>query len=430
MTATRSALLSLTLAAVLPTGVVALLASPLAAQELGDPNVVIILADDLGVDRVGVYGDPDARTPVIDQLAAEGALFTNAYSETVCSPTRAALLTGTYPHRWRLSNAVDVQSTDPAQMLPLGVPSLPDALPPHYRSIAIGKWHLANESVGLDHANLMGFDHFEGMLASPADAFGFKWTFQSGVTTALSQYVTTHIVDRAIQQVPQDGTPFLLYVSLTVPHKPLHTPPAPLHSFDQDPGLDDESMNATLQFRAATEAMDHELGRLLDALPPNTYVFLLSDNGTIVEAVDGRTPRRQSKGFVHEGGIRVPFVVWGPGIFPGPRPGLTHVVDVPSTVAALTGGDASGFVDGREFTDALYADPTSGRETAYWRRTADFRFEEAARAGRWKIVRDRVADRVELFDLATDPGEQQDLSRTQPDVLARMERLLDRLGLR
>lgn len=385
------------------------------------PNVLIILADDLGVDRLGAYGDSAAHTPVLDALAGKGALFTQAYAESVCSPTRAALLTGTYPHRFGISNAVDHAGTEPEDMLPLDAPSLAQQLPDDYRAEAVGKWHLANKSVGLTHPLLMGFDHHTGTAGNPANVFQFAWTVNGALSSpggGINGYVLSYTVDRALQRLAAvDDEPFVMYLALHAPHKPLHPVPGALHSYPTPLETD------VLMYRAYVEAMDAEIGRLLEAVDfDTTYVIFLGDNGTIPEAIDPELAPEQSKGFVYEGGIHVPWIVVGPGVRPGVRTGLTHVVDVAPTVVELVGGDASVFPDGRSFVDALFEDRAAGRESAYFRRVSEplGREEDALRSGRWKLVRDIVQGTEQLFDLSVDPGELSDRAAEHPNVVARL----------
>lgn len=384
--------------------------------QVDDPNVIVILADDVGVDRIGAYGDAEAHTPTLDALAKAGAMFTSGYSETVCSPSRAALLTGTYPHRLGISNAILWNSFNPNAMLPLDAPSLPASLPDHYRSMVIGKWHLANKSAGMLHPLMMGFDTHRGTIANPGNVFLFGW-FINGVKlpSFLTSYLLTFTVDAAIEEIEAQTSPYFMYLALHAPHKPLHNPPSELHTYGPTGGLPE------LQFRAYLEAMDTEIARLLKSVDwSNTYVIFMGDNGTIVEAIDPELPTQQSKGFVYEGGIHVPLIVVGPGIRPGTRPGLTHIVDVAPTIAELTGGSSVEFQDGRSFVDALFGTPAAGRSSAYWRRTAPDREEDALRFGDWKLVRDLVKRKVELYHLASDPGETKDLATTSPLVLTRM----------
>jgi arylsulfatase A-like enzyme len=369
--------------------------------QLENPNVIVILADDLGVDRVGVYGDAEAHTPVIDALASQGALFTRAYSETVCSPTRAALLTGAYPARYGITNAFAAGSP---LYLPYAQPTIPDSIPQHL-NIAVGKWHLTSSQQGMIHPLTHGFDTHHGTRANPNNVFNFVW-FEDGVKVSgfsgINAYLLTYTVDAAIDLLPQDGTQFFMYVALHAPHKPLHTVPSDLHTY---PPLDTDE----LKYRAYAEAMDMEIGRLMQHIDlTNTYVIFLGDNGTIIEAIDPSLPDVQSKGHVYEGGIHVPMIVVGPDITQKRRTGLTHVVDIAPTVADLMGGDSSIFQDGRSFTDALFVDAEAGRQTAYWKRTTTGMLwnEEAFRSGKWKLIRDNNTGDTFLYDMELDPGEQ------------------------
>ena len=287
----------------------------LAGSPVPSPNIVLVILDDVGVDRIGVYGDPLAHTPTMDALAAAGAWFLDAYSETVCSPSRLAMVSGTYPSRYGISNAIAYSGTDPASVPPLSIPTIARQLPAHYRREAIGKWHLANKSVGMVQPLLFGFDSHTGTIASPGNYTSWNWWHNGSFLLKLTDYLTTWNTDQAATSLMLWGDDHLfLWLAYQAPHKPFHAPPAHLHTYDLPPAVEDDPR---LHFRAALEAFDTELGRLLDGLSPavagRTYVFVIGDNGTPVEAIDDGLQPEQSKGFVYEGGIHVPLIVAGPG---------------------------------------------------------------------------------------------------------------------
>jgi arylsulfatase B len=369
----------------------------------------VILADDLGTDKVAVYAEHPSPppTPTLDDLAARGVLFRNAWSYPSCSPTRSALLTGRYGRRTGIGDVV----------FPYGGFSLPDRevtfaeiLPDTWSTSMVGKWHLTAFSAddALNAPGRQGFDWFAVSMSNvqdsrdPADDSEsyYHWEeVENGVASWQSAYATTEQVDDALDRIAAMEPPWLLYVALTATHTPFDLPPDDLYDV---PVI--ESSQPT-RHAAMTQAMDAELGRLLAAVDlERTLVIFLGDNGTTeVAVVPPRVPS-QAKLTVYEGGINVPLIVAGPGISPGESAALVHAVDVFGTVAEVAG------VDLRDLRDAygepvpidgasllpLARDPASpGRAVVY---TEEFRPLGAwtAREGDQRVVRDS------RFNLVTD----------------------------
>ena len=314
--------------------------------------MVVVLLDDVGVDKVAAYGahpSPPA-TPQLDALAARGMRFDAAYAEPMCSPTRAALLTGRLPHRTGIGGLVEGHRPDPA-LSPDEV-LLPALLGrAGYASALAGKWHLgkwSDPATGPDHPRRAGFGwaggSYENLRAHETpdpvrpDRRGYAhWEKTvNGVPTWVDQYATSAVVDDAIAQAGSMPRPFFLYVALNAAHEPLHTPPPSL-----TPSLRGAPpVGPIAQVNAAVEAADTELGRLFAALPPDTVVFVLGDNGTDDFGVAPPWDPRQSKGSLLEGGVHIPLVVAGPGVAHGVATQLVHVVDVFATIAAMGGAGA------------------------------------------------------------------------------------------
>ncbi len=342
------------------------------------PNILVLVADDLGVDSVGVYaeGRDIPLTPNIDALAVNGLLFRNAWSNPTCSPTRATLLTGRYGFRTGVGALVGPTGFQPAlpqeewtvpELLDLGTGSA-------YAHAAIGKWHVGNDSVGGDLSpNLAGFSHFSGTMANffaPYDYFNWPKVVDGSPSTSTT-YATTDSVDSALQWISTVPEPWFCHVAFNAPHTPLHSPPAGLHTVDLT------VPTPRLQFKAMVEAMDTEIGRLTASLPAgvldNTMVFFVGDNGTIAQqSVDPFLPAH-AKGTLYEGGINVPLIVSGPLVSsPGSEvAGLVQATDLASTFLEIAGADSSALPDGAA-SDSVslvpyFADPSQAslRSHAY-----------------------------------------------------------------
>jgi len=326
-------------------GILMALALCLAPPAEGRDNFIIVLADDLGVDKIGVYSRDDlyghpgegaspGPTPNIDQLAREGVLFRNAYANPMCSPTRAATLTGRHGFRTGIGTPGNAE-------LPLDEVILPELLGATHHIAAIGKWHLGGQLA--DHPNDSGFGRFIGTLANIDDYYSWPKTTDGVTVQGRSVYATTDNVDDAIAVINEFGSePWFVWLAFNAPHTPFHAPPQELHSFE----LSGAPTNTPVDhFEAAVEALDSELGRLLDSIPEavlaDTTIIFVGDNGSPRRAVELPFDGRRAKGTVFEGGINVPFIVKSPHV-PAEHRGeeslaLVHVVDLYDTVAEIAG---------------------------------------------------------------------------------------------
>jgi arylsulfatase A-like enzyme len=387
------------------------------------PNVLLIIADDLGVDRVAAYGEhPDpGNTPVIDQLAADGVLFRNAWGNPVCSASRAALLTGRYSFRTGIGSGIPDGA---AWELSVDEVSIPDILPPAYRSAAVGKWHLSGSGGTYeDHPRLLGFEHHHGPLANlvGADHDYFNWPKNvDGVVGMSTTYATTDAVDEALALIEEfsagpEPEPWFMWLAFNASHWPFHHPPDELHSFELPPHIGIEPVF----MKAMTEAMDTEIGRLLDAMDPavkaNTVIIFVGDNGTMLFATEPPFIPEQSKNTIFEGGINVPLIVSGRGVAPGMEcDALVNTTDIFATVAELVGAvshaeDSVSMVP--YFTDPslslrpwVYAELFEPEHTVL----NDVR-ARTVRDRRYKLHRMLGAPADALYNLEADPFEQTDL---------------------
>jgi arylsulfatase A-like enzyme len=417
------------------------LAAPAASRP---PNLLVIIADDVGTDRVGVYpeGAGQVRTPNVDRLGREGLVFDRFWAMPVCSPTRASLLTGLYPSRTGIGTVVVPKARGPG--LSTELETLPRALAPAgYTSVIVGKWHLANLAQGRDHPLKVGFAHHRGSLGNLADTSGIgtfsRWAKTiDGRVERSTTYATTDTVNDAIEFAGTLPEPWLLVVSFNVAHRPLHMPPGHLHGYDEPPEGTDRG---PWLFRAMVESMDTEIGRLLEATRERQpVVFFLGDNGTEAGSLPLGDPRRsRSKGSLYESGIRVPFVIHHSSIRePGRRvEALASVTDLFATLVELAG------IDRPPETlppDSLSLVPYMRRPeqlaTREWMASEKFSpnapFERrsqarAIRDDRYKLIR-LVSGRKEFYDLALDPGERSPLPlHSLPERLARRYRDLEDL---
>lgn len=311
-------------------------------------NVLLIIADDLGLDHAECYGATGslASTPTIGTLCEEGVVFANAWAMPTCSPTRAAMLTGRYP----LRHGVGAPSGGSQPGLPEDEQTIPRVLNAHpdlgVTHANIGKWHLsAGKNIDGD-PNAFGWGHFSGIIQGVVSDY-YAWTrVVDGVSEGVETYVTTALVDDAIAWLDAQEGPWVLWLALNAPHAPFHVPPPGLHSqsLPDTPGNCPLSKNATC-YRAAIEAMDSEISRLLASMDAdtraNTNIIYLGDNGSPGQVAQDPVTSTHAKGTLHEGGVHVPFVVHGPAVVEGGRSvdAIIDVTDVFATVLTLAGVD-------------------------------------------------------------------------------------------
>jgi arylsulfatase A-like enzyme len=320
-------------------------------------NVLLVIADDLGTDKLAVYEPltPPPPTPTIDALAADGVRFTNAWSCPLCSPTRASLMTGRLPSQHGVGAALPL-----GPGLPLAEVTLPEALvralpaeASDYASAVFGKWHLSEfGDGGLLAPNLQGFDRFAGSLPG---AFVEPQDYEHWVRVVDGQpgleleYATSVNVDDALAFIQEQSGPWFCYLAFNAPHTPFHAPPAELHN-QSLPAVPPET-NPVPFYNAMVEALDQELGRLLAQMPAetlaNTTIILMGDNGSTGAVVLPPYAADKAKGTLYQGGVRVPLIVSGAGIVaPGrAHPALVQASDLFASVLELCGADLESIQD-------------------------------------------------------------------------------------
>lgn len=416
------------------------------------PNIVILLADDLGSQDVGWRGS-EIRTPNLDALAKGGARLEQFYVQPLCSPTRAALLTGRYPFRYGLQ--VGVIRPFSQYGLPLAERTLPQALKEAgYETALDGKWHLgAFETAYLPTQR--GFDHqygcYQGLLDYFTHLSGGALDWHRDDRESHDIGYTTHLIAKeAVQRVEQrdKSKPLFLYVAFNGVHSPYEAPQkyvAPYTQFTAKRKI----------YAGMTTAVDEAVGQVLDALRrqgilENTLILFASDNGGPAPGrITSNAPFRDGKGSVYEGGVRSPGVVYWEGHV---KPGSTvhaplHIVDWYPTLLALAGANPRQNLplDGRDAWAAITKGAPSPHDEIVLNSAPH---SGALRSGDWKLVcnpqrsgdfedRDQPgaddaepssAERVELYNLASDPGEQHDLAAQKPDVLQKLRAHYDAIA--
>ncbi len=396
------------------------------------PNFVVIFIDDLGYQDLGCFGAPLIKTPCLDKMAAEGAKFTSFYAQTVCSPSRAALMTGCYPNRVGFPRVLFPQDK-------IGISAdevlLPQLLKTRgYATACIGKWHLGCLPPFLPTRH--GFDYYYGLpysndmevtkrgdpplplmrneeiIEQPAD--------QNLLTQRYTQEATRFIREH------KDG-PFFLYL----PHSMVHVP---LHVSDAFRGKSAQGL-----YGDAVEEIDWSVGEVLKTIGEcgidgNTLVLFTSDNGPwLVKKEDGGAalPFRDGKGTTYEGGLREPTILRWPGRIPAGTtcPQMAATMDLLPTFAALAGAQAptDRVIDGFDIRELLWHPDTapSPRNTMFYYRNEEL---QALREGKWKLhLALKSRPDVELYDLEADVGESKNVAAEHPEVVKHLTELADKV---
>ncbi|MFT7623526.1 MAG: arylsulfatase A-like enzyme [Myxococcota bacterium] len=399
------------------------------------PRVLLIIADDMGIDATEIYADQDgdgvaddgrtyAPMPNLAKICSDGVQFQRAWSYPICSPTRSSILTGRYAFRTGIGTAVGKVGLKKGETT---LPQLLDQVDPDFASANIGKWHLgtANGVGGDDAPKTMGWDHFAGLLSGGVQQYDQWNRTVNGVTDNETGYTTTVMVDDAVDWIGQQdpAKPWLLWLAFNAPHTPFHLPPAALHTDTSLTGTTPHiNANKSAYYRAAIQAMDTEVGRLTQwiedqELGPVTIIFV-GDNGTPNQAVEAPWLPSRVKGTVYQGGVRVPFCVAGPAVSGDPRKSeaLVSTVDLFATILELLGGDVptllNGIVhDSQSIVPLLQSADATGTRTYNLAETfgADVDTAVGIRGEQYKLV--RVEGEPEAFyDISQDALETAPLS--------------------
>jgi arylsulfatase A-like enzyme len=412
------------------------------------PNIVHIVADDLGWKDVGFNGAADTKTPNIDKLAATGARLEQFYVQPMCTPTRAALMTGRYPFRYGLQTAVipsvSAYGLDTTEWL------LPQALKDAgYKTAIIGKWHLGHADKKY-WPKQRGFDYQYGALIGELDYFtheehGVLDWYRDNKQLKEKGYTTTLIGNEAVKYINEQSssTPFYLYLTFNAPHTPYQ---APQEYIDRYKNIEDPTRRT---YAAMVACLDDEIGRVVAALDEkklrdNTLIIFHSDNGGVRSAMFAGVmadvsktklpadngPYREGKGMLYEGGTRVCALANWPDRIPA---GVTvtemiHAVDMYPTLAKLAGASTAKCkpLDGLDVWGTISEGKPSPRTEIVYNIEP---FRGALRQGDWKLVwRTFLPSSVELYNLAQDPSENNNLAAANPDKVVELQQRLNALA--
>ncbi len=426
--------------------IVASFASSAFAQTPKKPNIIFILADDLGYGDLGCYGQKKIKTPNLDRMATQGMRFTQVYAgSTVCAPSRCVLMTGKHtghaPIRGNALVPLRIEDITIATLLKRA----------GYFTGLIGKWGLGEPgTTGVP--TKQGFDYFFGYL-NQVHAHNYYpdylWrneekvpikgnVVEKNVAVKRAQYSHDLFAEEALRFVEQNKTkPFFLYLAFTIPHANNEAGKLGMEVPSDEPYSKEAWPQAQRNHAAMITRMDRDIGRLLQkleelGLDENTIIFFASDNGPHQEGggdpffFRSSGPLRGFKRSLHEGGVRVPMIVRWPGKIPAgeTNPHVWAFWDFLPTAAELAGAKTPNDLDGISVVPTLLRQGKQRtHEFLYWE-FHEKGTQQAVRMGDWKAIRSKLGSPLELYDLAKDLGEEKNLAASQADVIARIEAYL------
>lgn len=400
---------------VLSLATAAVVAAPVVTRQ---PNVLLIIADDFGLDSfsLSAYGAANAKatTPQLDNLAKRGIVFENLWATPACTTTRGSIITGKHGVHSGISFVPAVMDSSAMTLQRYLRNQTASA---SYQHAVIGKWHLGGTSPANSHPNDSGVDYYAGNLAGVLPSYTNWPLVTQGVSSTSTEYHTTKVTDLAIDWIrQQQSTPWFLWLAYAAPHTPFHLPPKDLHTRSSLTGsTDDIAAKPREYYLAAVEAMDTEIGRLLNSMDEttrsNTVIIFIGDNGTPVQAVDSSVfSSNHVKNSLFEGGIRVPLIVAGAGVSrTGVRESaLVNSTDLFATIVEITGISQPQINDSYSFAGLFKASGAAARSFNY------SEFESTDVQG--YVVRDSqyklhqyLNGTQQLFDITKDINEQTDL---------------------
>ena len=406
------------------------------------PNILLILADDHGYGDISAHNGPSIQTPNIDRIAADGMRWTQFYANSsVCSPSRASLMTGRYPDRVGVPGVIRTHAQNNWGYFGQDAITLPSMLKQKdYRTALIGKWHLGLEAE--NHPCKRGFDHFHGFLGDMMDDYYTHLRHQINYmrlefgTIDPKGHATDLFTDWSadfIRAQAQSSQPFFLYLAYNAPHTPIQPPDDWVERVrEREPAISPQRA----KYVALVEHMDAGIGRVLDTLEEtdqlsNTLVIYTSDNGGAMQVGAHNGELRGQKGEMYEGGIRVPTcAMWHGHIPEGHVTDQTGMLmDIFPTLCDVADVPINHEIEGRSIWQTLQGEKQDFSERLlYWlRREGGQQFkgqcQHAVRRGDIKLLHNRPFEPLELYDLSSDPLETTDASKANANLFKEMSRL-------
>ena len=374
----------------------------------GSPNILFIIADDLGKDAINGFSEGTIKpnTPNIDIIRNNGISFSNFWANPTCTPTRASIITGKYGYRTGVKSVSDELSISEITLQEYISTQTND----EYASAIVGKWHLSGNNSTIN-PETFGIDYYAGLIRGAVNDY-YQWPLsENGTRSQNTEYITEAFTDLSIDWINQQSKPWFMWLAYTAPHTPFHAPPSNMHSQGNLPTYNN-GLDPIPYYMAAIEAMDFQIGRLLDEIPEdernNTIIIFIGDNGTPNQVAQSPYSSSKVKSTLYQGGVNVPMFISGNSVSrTGIDNNLITSTDLFATIAEIAGSSTNEINDSKSFK-SLLAQSTNIRDYQYSELADDTDDEWTISNGTYKLIVNSVG-MEELYNLVNDPYENNNL---------------------
>jgi arylsulfatase B len=372
------------------------------------PNILFIIADDLGKDAINGFSEGNIKpnTPNIDAIRNNGISFSNFWTNSTCTPTRASIITGKYGYRTGVKSVGDELSISETTLQTY----IKTQTNNKYASAIVGKWHLSGNNSAIN-PETFGINYYAGLIRGAVDDY-YQWQLsEDGATSQNTEYITEVFTDLSIDWINQQSKPWFMWLAYNAPHTPFHAPPSNMHSQGNLPSYSN-GLDPIPYYMAAIEAMDFQIGRLLDDIPEderdNTIIIFIGDNGTPNQVAQSPYSRSTVKNTLYQGGINVPMFISGNSVSrSGTDNNLITSADLFATIAEITGSSTNEIHDSKSFK-SLFTQSTIIRDYQYSELVDGATDEWTIRNGEYKLIVNAVGIE-EMYNLVSDPYENNNL---------------------
>jgi arylsulfatase B len=373
------------------------------------PNVLFIIADDLGKDAINGFSEGSIKpnTPNIDAIRNNGISFDNFWTNPTCTPTRASIITGKYGYRTGVKGVGDE--------LALSETTLQEYISTEtnnkYASAIVGKWHLSGNDSAIN-PETFGIDYYAGLIRGAVDDY-YNWQLsEGGATSQNTEYITEIFTDLSIDWINQQSKPWFMWLAYNAPHTPFHAPPSNMHNQGNLPTYNN-GLDPVPYYMAAIEAMDFQIGILLDGIPEdernNTIIIFIGDNGTPNQVAQNPYSSSTVKNTLYQGGINVPMFISGNSISrSGTDNNLITSTDLFATIAEITGSTTTTIHDSKSFKSLFTSDNNTIRDYQYSELVDGTSEEWTISNGKYKLFVN-TNGMEEMYNLVNDPYENSNL---------------------
>ena len=375
------------------------------------PNILFIIADDLGKDAINGFteGNIKPNTPNIDAIRNNGISFTNFWANPTCTPTRASIITGKYGYRTGVKAVGDELSILETTLQKY----ISTQTNNKYASAIIGKWHLSGSNLAIN-PETFGIDYYAGLIRGAVNDY-YQWQLnEDSATTQVTEYITETFTDLSIDWINQQSKPWFMWLAYNAPHTPFHAPPINMHSQGNLPAYNN-GLDPIPYYMAAIEAMDFQIGRLLDAIPEvernNTIIIFIGDNGTPNQVAQNPYSSATVKNTLYQGGVNVPMFISGNTVSrSGTDNNLINSTDLFATIAEIAGISVNEIHDSKSFKPLLTSNNNNNtiRDYQYSEMDNGTTDRWTISNGEYKLIVSAVG-MDEMYHLVVDPYENNNL---------------------